>query len=132
MTETVLYKYSAHYFPLDFGSESLQRRKKELVRFRSRLQDNRSSKDDDKIVLQRVNFEISRERQGLSLQSRKIAKETEASEKPIETTAESSFTSFLGQRASFSGLEAANRATKSPDVPRHIKIGRRTFFERLL
>ena len=32
------------------------------------------TKEDDKIVLQRVGFEISRERQGLLLQSRKMAK----------------------------------------------------------
>jgi len=31
-------------------------------------------KEDNKIVLQRVGFEISRERQGLLLQSRKMAK----------------------------------------------------------
>ena len=32
------------------------------------------TKEDDKIVLQRVGFEISRERQGLLLQSRRMAK----------------------------------------------------------
>ena len=32
------------------------------------------TKEDDKIVLQRVGFEISRERQGLLTQSRKMAK----------------------------------------------------------
>ena len=63
-------KYSAHCLSLDFGSECLQRRKKSLSVF---VLDSKT-KEDDKIVLQRVGFEISRERQGLLLQSRKMAK----------------------------------------------------------
>ena len=48
------------------------------------------TKEDDKIVLQRVGFEISRERQGLLLNNQeKCLKDDRASEKPIETTAES-------------------------------------------
>ena len=46
--------------------------------------------------------------------------------KTIETTAESSLTSFLATGASFFGREVVRRATKSREVPRHIKIGRRT------
>ena len=84
------------------------------------------TKEDDKIVLQRVGFEISRERQGLLLQSRRMAKRWQSSWKTIETTAESSLTSFLASGASFFGLEAVRRTTKSREVPRHIKIGRRT------
>ena len=49
-----------------------------------------------------------------------------APEKPIETTAESSFTSSLASRASFLGREAAKGETKSREVPRHIKIGQST------
>ena len=75
---------------------------------------------------QRVGFEISRERQGLLLQSRKMAKDDKAPEKPIETTAESSFTSSLASGASFLGREAAKREMKSREVPCHIKIGRST------
>ena len=56
----------------------------------------------------------------------KWLKDDKASEKPIETTAKSSFTSFLVSGASFLGREAAKQATNSPPVPRHIKIGRRT------
>ena len=52
-----------------------------------------------------------------------------ASEKPIETTVKSSFTSFLASGASFLGCEAAKRATTSRQVPRHIKVGRRTFLK---
>ena len=50
----------------------------------------------------------------------------QSSWKTIETTAESSLTSFLASGASFFGREAVRRATKSREVPRHIKIGRRT------
>ena len=51
-----------------------------------------------------------------------------ASEKIIETSAKSRFTSFLASGASFLGREAAKQATNSRQVPRNIKIGRRTFF----
>ena len=70
LTELVVYKYSTRCFSLDFGSECLQRRKKSLSVF---VHDSKT-KEDDKIVLQRVGFEISRERQGLLLQPRKMAK----------------------------------------------------------
>ena len=83
-------------------------------------------REDDKILLQRVSFEISREREGLILQSRKMAKRWQSSWKTIETTAESSLTSFLASGTSFFGREAVRRAMKSREVPRHIKIGRRT------
>ena len=73
------------------------------------------TKEDDKIVLQRVSFELSREQKGLLLQSRKWLKDEKASEKPIETTAESSFTSFSERSELF-------KATKSREVQRHIKI----------
>ena len=56
----------------------------------------------------------------------KWLKDDKASEKPIETTAKSSFTSSLASRASFLGCEEAKRETKSREVPRHIKIGRST------
>ena len=59
----------------------------------------------------------------------KWLKDDKASEKPIETTAKSSFTSFLASGASFLGREAAKQATNSRPVPRHIKIGRRTFLK---
>ena len=52
-----------------------------------------------------------------------------ACEKTIETTAKSRFTSLLASGASFSGREAAKRAKNSRQVPRNIKIGRRTFLK---
>ena len=82
------------------------------------------TKKDNKIVLQRVGFKISRERQQLLLQSRK--KDDKAPEKPIETTMESSFMSFLASGASFLGGEGAKQVMKSQEVPCHIKSGQRT------
>ena len=59
----------------------------------------------------------------------KWLKDNKASEKPIETTVKSSFTSFLASRASFLGREVSKRATNSRQVQRHIKIRRRTFLK---
>ena len=75
------------------------------------------TKEDDKIVLQRstVGFKLSRERQGLL-----ILQDDKAPEKPIETTAESSFMSFLASGASFLGGEAGKQAAHKNK--RHIKI----------
>ena len=56
----------------------------------------------------------------------KWLKDDKAPEKPIETTAESSFTSSLASGASFLGRKAAKGEEKSREVPRHIKIGRTT------
>ena len=56
----------------------------------------------------------------------KWLKDDKAPEKPIETTAESSFASSLASGVSFLGREAAKRETKSREVQRHIKIGRST------
>ena len=83
----------------------------------------RQKKTTKSFCRQRVGFEISRERQGLLLQSRKWLKDDKAPEKPIEATAESSFTNSLARGASFLGREAAKRETKSREVSRHIKIG---------
>ena len=62
----------------------------------------------------------------------KWLKDDKASEKPIETTAKLSFMSFLASGASFLRAEAAKRATNLWQVPRHIKIGRRTFFKSIV
>ena len=51
----------------------------------------------------------------------KRLEDDKAPEKPIETTAESSFTSSLVSRVQFLGREAAKR-----EVPQHIKIGQST------
>ena len=56
----------------------------------------------------------------------KRLKDDKAPKKPIETTMESSFMSFLASGASFLGREAAKQVMKSQDVPCHIKSRRRT------
>ena len=125
----MVYKYRAHCFSLEFESECLQRRKKSLTVF---VLDSKT-KEDDKIVLQRVGFEISTESdKGSYYNQEKWLKDDKAPEKPIETTAESSFTSFLASGASFLGREAAKRATNSRQVPRHKKNRTKDFFESLL
>ena len=88
-------KYSAHCLSLDFGSECLQRRKKSLSVF---VLDSKT-KEDDKIVLQRVGFEISRERQGLLLQSRKMAKRWQSFWKTHRNYREIEFHEFLSERS---------------------------------
>ena len=103
----------AHCFSPDFESECLQRRKKSLSVF---VLDSKT-KEDDKMVLQRVGFEISRERQGLLLQTRKMTKRWQ------------SFWKTHWNYREIELHEAAKRATNSRQVPRHIKIGRRTFLK---
>ena len=76
----------------------------------------RRKKTTKSFCRQRVGFEISRERQGLLCKGsyynqEKWLKDDKAPEKPIETTAESSFTSSLANGESFLGREAAKRET---------------------
>ena len=106
------------------------KKKKKLVRFRTRLQDER--RRQNRFARVTLGFEISRERQGLLLQSRKMAKKWQSSWKTIETTAESSLTSFLASGASFFGREAVSRATKSREVPRHIKSDEGLFWKSIV
>ena len=62
-----------------------------------------------------------------------MAKRWQTFWKPIETSKESSFKSFLASGASFLGRKAAKRVTKArSEVPRHIKIGRRTFWQSII
>ena len=63
---------------------------------------------------------------GFYYNQEKWLKDDKAPEKPIETTAESSFTSVLASGASFLGREAAKWETKSWEVPRYVNIGRST------
>ena len=100
----MVYKYSLHCFSLDFEGNASKEEKKSLSIF---LLDSKI-KEHNKIVLQRstVGFKLSRERQGLL-----ILQDDKGPEKPIETTAESSFMSFLASGASFLGGEAGKGAT---------------------
>ena len=80
----------------------------------------RQKKTTKSFCRQRVGFEISRERQGLLLQSRKMAKRWQ---------------SFWKTHWNYHGVsrvlgrEAVKWVTKSGEVPRHIKTGRRTFLK---
>ena len=117
-------------FSLDFGSECLQKRKKSASMSIFVLD---SKTKDNKIVLQGEGFEISgiaESNKGSYYNQEKRWQDDKASEKPIETTAESSVMSFLASGASFLGRKAAKWAKKSQsEVPCHIKIGWRTFSE---
>ena len=99
-------------------------KKKELVRFRPRLQDER--RQQNRFTAKEWASKLAESDKGSYYNQEKWLKDDKASEKPIETTAESSFTSSLANRASFLGREEAKRETKSREVPRHIKIGRST------
>ena len=103
------------------------KKKKELVRFRSRLQDKR--RRQNRFAAKEWASKLAGSDRGSYYSQEKWLKDDKAPEKPIETTAESSFTSFLASGASFLGREAAKQATNSRPVPRHIKIGRRTFLK---
>ena len=76
---------------------------------------------------QRVGFKISRERQGLLQQSRKMAKRWQSSWKNPWNYRGIECHEFVSEQSQlYLGREAAKRETKSREVPCHIKIGRRT------
>ena len=100
------------------------KKKKELVRFRPRLQDKRSRQN--RLATKELASKLGESDKGSYYNQEKWLKDDKAPEKPIETTAESRFASSLASGASFLGHEAAKRETKSREVPRHIKIGRST------
>ena len=102
------------------------KKKKELVCFRSRLHKRRQQ---NRFAAKEWASKLAESDKGSYYNQEKWLKDDKASEKPIETTAKSSFTSFLASGASFLGREAAKQATNSRPVPRHIKIGRRTFLK---
>ena len=87
------------------------KKKKELVRFRSRLQDER--RRQNRFAAKERVLKLAESDKGSYYNQEKWLKEDKAPEKPIETTAESSFTSALASRASFLGREPAKRETKS-------------------
>ena len=106
-------QYSAYCFSLDFGSECLQRRKKSLSVF---VLDTKT-KEDNKIVLQIIGFEISREQQRLLLQSRKIAKRWQTFWKTHWNYRGIKFHKFLSERSErfrpWSG-QASDKVTRGP------------------
>ena len=100
----------------------LPKKKKERVRFHPRLQDKRRRQNH--FAAKEWALKLAESDKGSYCNQEKSLKDDKAPEKPIKTTAESSFTSSLESGASFLGREAAKRETKSREVPRHIKIGR--------
>ena len=74
--------------------------KKKLVRFRSRLQDERRRRN--RFADKEWASKLAESDKGPYYNQEKWLKDDKAPEKPIETTAESSFTSSLASGASFS------------------------------
>ena len=101
--------------------------KREIVRFCPRLQDKR--RRQNRFAAKEWASKLAESDKSSYYNQEKWLKDDKASEKPIETAAKLSFTSFLASGASFLGREAAKQATNSRPVPRHIKIGRRTFLK---
>ena len=101
------------------------KKKKEHVRFRPRIQDER--RRQNLFAAKEWASKLAESDKGSYYYNQeKWLNDDKAPEKPIETTAESSLKSSLASGASFLGREAAKRETKSREVPRHIKIGRIT------
>ena len=101
------------------------KKKKELVRFRPRLQDKR--RQQNRLAFKEWASKLAESDKGSHYNQDKWQKNDKAPKKPMETSAESSFTSSLASGASFLGGEAGTkRETKSREVLRHIKIGRST------
>ena len=97
------------------------KKKKELVRFRPRLQGKR--RRQNRFVAKKCASKLAESDKSSFYNQEKWLKDDKAPERPIQTIAESSFASSLASGASFLGCEAAKRETKSREVPRHIKIG---------
>ena len=100
------------------------KKKKELVRFRPRLQDKR--RRQNRFAAKEWASKLAESDKGSYYNQEKWLKDDKAPEKPIETTAELSFMSSLASGASFLGHEPAKRETKSREVLHHIKIGQNT------
>ena len=119
---------SAHCLSLDFGSECLQRRKKSLSVF---VLDSKT-KEDDKIVLQSVGFEISREWEGLLLQSRKMAKRWQSFWKTHWNYREIEFHEVLSERSELFRSRSGQASDKFATGPAPYKNRTKDFFESLL
>ena len=100
------------------------KKKKELVGFRPRIQDER--RRQNLFAAKEWAAKLAESDKGSYYNQEKRLKDDKAPKKTIETTTESSFTSSLASAASFLGCETAKRETKSREAPRHIKIGRIT------
>ena len=97
---------------------------KSLSVFVLRLQEER--RRQNRFAAKEWALKLAESDKGSSYNQEKCLKDNKAPEKPIQTTAESRFTSPLASGARFLCHEAAKRETKSLEVPRHIKIERST------
>ena len=113
-------------FPWILEVNGLQRRKKSACPFSSSTP---RQKKATKSFCKEWASKLAESAKGSNYNQEKWLKDDKASEKPIETTAESRFTSFLARGVSFLGREKAKRATKSREFQRRIKIGQWTFLE---
>ena len=104
------------------------KKKKELVRFRP---DSKTT-EGDKIVLQSVGFEISRGRQGLLLQSRKMAKRWQCFCKIHWNYREIEFHEFLSERSELFRPRSGQASEKFGTGPAPYKLGRRTFWKSIV
>ena len=108
------------------------KKKKELVRFRPRLQDKRRRQNRFDVKEWASKLAES-DKPGSYYNQEKWLKDDKAPE-PIETTAELSFTSSLASKASFLRRKVAKQEMKSREVQRHSNYKNRTkyCFESLL
>ena len=90
-------------------------KKKEFVRFRPWLQDERR-----------------RQKSFCKVWASKLTESDKGSYYTVETTAKSNFTSFLASGASFLGREASKRTKNSRQVPRHIKSDEGLFWKSIV
>ena len=88
--------------------------------------------EDDKLVLQRVSFEISREWQGLLLQSRKMAKRWQSFWKTHWNYREIEFHEFLSERSELFRSRSGQASDKFATGPAPYKNRTKDFFESLL
>ena len=127
-TTIIVGQYSAQCFSLDFASDCLQRRKKSLWVF---VLDTKT-KEDDKIVLQRVGFKIGRERQRLLLQSRKKTKRWQSSWKTHWKYHEIEFHEFLSEQSELFRPQSGQASDKVAQGSMPYKKQTKDCFESLL
>ena len=87
------------------------KKKKELVRFRPRLQEER--RPQNRFATKEWASKLAESDKGCYYNKEKWLKDDKAPEKPIETTAGSSFTSSLASGSSFLG-QARDEVTRGP------------------
>ena len=101
------------------------KKKKQLVPFRPRLQDERRRQNR----FAKCGLRNQQRATSSYYNQEKWLKDDTASEKPTETTAKCEFHEFLSERRDLFRPRSGQASDKFATVPRHIKIGRRTFLQ---